>query len=83
MVAHRTILGFLAHANRAAGEPLVREAIRRCYATQVDIVQAMVDGDAEAARGWFGASMIDNMAAMLDLDEVDEPWAHVLGGRFS
>jgi hypothetical protein len=65
------------HANCAVGEPLVAEAVRRCYAKQVDTVRQML-GDDDAVRRWFGAGMLDNVVAVLGLADVDEPWAHVL-----
>lgn len=81
LVADRTIMRFLMHANCAAGEPLVRDAVRRCYAKQVDIVRQLLRGDDEAVRRWFGAGMVDNVAFTLDLPNVDEPWARVLSVR--
>ncbi|SES18890.1 hypothetical protein SAMN05216188_12583 [Lentzea xinjiangensis] len=33
-VADRAVLRFLVHANCAAGEPLVGQAVRQCYAKQ-------------------------------------------------
>ncbi|NJQ00854.1 TetR/AcrR family transcriptional regulator [Streptomyces zingiberis] len=80
LVADRNILRFLMHANCAAGEPLVRQAVRRCYAKQVATVQQLL-GDDEAVRHWFGAGMLDNVATMLGLADVDEPWARVLTAR--
>jgi AcrR family transcriptional regulator len=81
LVADRTILRFLMHANCAAGEPLVGEAVRRCYAKQVDTVRQLLGDDVEAVRTWFGAGMLDNVVAVLDLDDVDEPWARILSAR--
>ncbi|MEQ3552412.1 TetR/AcrR family transcriptional regulator [Pseudonocardia nematodicida] len=80
LVADRAILRFLMHANCAADETLVAEAVRRCYATQVDTVRRML-GDDDAVRRWFGSGMLDNVVAVLDLDGVDEPWARVLAAR--
>lgn len=80
LVADRTILRFLMHANCAVGEPLVAEAVRRCYAKQVEIVRRLL-GDDAAVRGWFGAGMLDNVVAVLGLADVDEPWAHLLTAR--
>ena len=77
LVADSAILRFLMHANCAVGEPLVAEAVRRCYAKQVDTVRQML-GDDDAVRRWFGAGMLDNVVAVLGLADVDEPWAHVL-----
>jgi AcrR family transcriptional regulator len=81
LVADRTILRFLMHANCAASEPLVRDAVRRCYAKQIDIVRQLLHGDDEAVRRWLGAGMVDNVAFTLDLPNVDEPWARVLSVR--
>ncbi|MEV1248025.1 TetR/AcrR family transcriptional regulator [Nonomuraea sp. NPDC050022] len=80
LIADRTILRFLMHANCAAGEPLVGEAVRRCYAKQVDTVRRLL-GDDDAVRRWFGAGMLDNVVAVLGLADIDEPWAHVLAAR--
>ncbi|MCX5234244.1 TetR/AcrR family transcriptional regulator [Streptomyces prunicolor] len=80
LVADRTILRFLMHANCAVGEPLVAEAVRRCYAKQVDTVRQLL-GDDDAVRRWFGAGMLDNVVAVLGLDDIDEPWAHTLTAR--
>ncbi|MFI6011276.1 TetR/AcrR family transcriptional regulator [Streptomyces sp. NPDC051243] len=80
LVADRNILRFLMHANCAVGEPLVAQAVRRCYAKQVDTVRQLL-GDDEAVRRWFGAGMLDNVVAVLGLADIDEPWAHVLTAR--
>ncbi|MEV6338688.1 TetR/AcrR family transcriptional regulator [Nocardia vinacea] len=80
LVADRTILRFLMHANCATGEPLVGQAVRRCYAKQVDTVQQLL-GDDDAVRHWFGAGMLDNVVAVLGLTDIDEPWARVLSAR--
>ncbi|MGF6885129.1 AcrR family transcriptional regulator [Nocardia sp. GAS34] len=80
LVADRTILRFLMHANCAAGEPLVGQAVRRCYAKQVDTVRQLL-GDDDAVRHWFGAGMLDNVVAVLGLADIDEPWARVLSAR--
>lgn len=80
LVEDRNILRFLMHANCAAGEPLVADAVRRCYAKQVDTVRQLL-GDDEAVRSWFGAGMLDNVVAVLGLADIDEPWAHVLTAR--
>ncbi|MFI9842957.1 TetR/AcrR family transcriptional regulator [Nonomuraea sp. NPDC051941] len=80
LVSDRTILRFLMHANCAAGEPLVGQAVRRCYAKQVDTVRQLL-GDDDAVRHWFGAGMLDNVVAVLGLADIDEPWAQVLAAR--
>lgn len=81
LVEDRTVLRFLMHANCAAEEPVVGEAVRRCYAKQVETVHQMLGGDDDAVRSWFGAGMLDNVVAVLGLPDVDEPWAQVLSAR--
>lgn len=80
LVADRNVLRFLMHANCAVGEPLVAQAVRRCYAKQVGTVRQLL-GDDEAVRRWFGAGMLDNVVAVLGLADIDEPWARVLTAR--
>src|SRR5213595_789619 len=77
LVADRNILRFLMHANCAAGEPLVGQAVRRCYAKQVDTVRRLL-GDDDVVRRWFGAGMLENVVTVLGLADLDEPWARVL-----
>ncbi|GHH27514.1 hypothetical protein [Streptomyces lanatus] len=67
-------------APAAAGEPLVAQAVRRCYAKQVDTVRQLL-GDDDAVRRWFGAGLLDNVVAVLGLADIDEPWARVLAAR--
>ncbi|AWB94181.1 TetR/AcrR family transcriptional regulator [Aeromicrobium chenweiae] len=81
LISDRTILRFLMHANCAAEEPLVGDAVRRCYAKQVDTVHTLLGGDDAAVRAWFGAGMVDNVAIVLGLADIDQPWARVLSGR--
>lgn len=38
-------------------------------------------GDDDAVRRWFSAGMLDKVAAVLGLADIDEPWAHVLTAR--
>jgi AcrR family transcriptional regulator len=80
LVADRTILRFLMHANCAAGEPLVGPAVRRCYAKQVDTVRQLL-GDDDAVRQWFSAGMLDNVVTVLELADINEPWARILTAR--
>ncbi len=80
LIEDRAVLMFLMHANCAADEPLVGDAVRRCYAKQVELVRELLGPDTEAIRQWFGAGMLDNVVVALDLSAVDEPWARTLRG---
>ncbi|MEV4626987.1 TetR/AcrR family transcriptional regulator [Micromonospora sp. NPDC049523] len=80
LIQDRDVLRFLMHANCAADEPLVGDAVRWCYAKQVELVSKLVGSD-EAVRQWFGAGMLENVTTALGLADIDEPWAHTLSGR--
>lgn len=78
LIEDRRLLMFLMHANCAANEPLVVDAVRACYAKQVELVRNLVGCDDDAIRCWFGAGMLDNVVIALDLAAVDEAWARTL-----
>ena len=80
LIEDRDILMFLMHANCAADEPLVGDAVRWCYAKQVEQLRDLLGSDEEAMRQWFGAGMLDNVVIALNLSDVDEPWARTLSG---
>ena len=80
LIEDRDILMFLMHANCAADEPLVGEAVRLCYAKQVELVRELLGPEEEAICQWFGAGMLVNVATALHLADVDEPWARTLSG---
>lgn len=69
---------FLMHANCATGEPLIAEAVRACYAQQVEVATNLLGGDEEAVRRWFSAGLLDNIVVGLGLAAIDEPWARTL-----
>jgi len=72
------ILRFLMQANCAADEPLIRDAVRTCYARQVAVVDKLLDGDDEAVRRWFAAGMLANVTTVLGLADLGDPWAQTL-----
>jgi AcrR family transcriptional regulator len=80
LIEDRGLMKFLMHANCAADEPLVGDAVRRCYAKQVDLVGRLLGSDDESIRQWFGAGMLDNVVTTLRLAELDEPWARTMSG---
>lgn len=81
IIGDRTILRFLMHANCATEEPLVGQAVRRCYAKQVDTVRRLLGDDDAAVRHWFGSGMLENVVNVLGLADIDEPWARTLAAR--
>lgn len=83
LIEDRNILRFLMQANCATDEPVIRDAVRACYAEQVMLVCELLDGDQDAVRRWFGAGMLENVVATLGLADVAEPWAKTLVGAVS
>lgn len=81
LIEDHDVMRFLMQANCASEEPVVRDAVRACYAKQTELVTALLGGDEDAVRRWFGAGMLANVATVLDLEDVDEPWARVLSAR--
>jgi AcrR family transcriptional regulator len=62
----------------AAGEPAVREALRRGFARLVAMVQEESDAGEEEIRHFFAFGMLCNVMAAMRADELDEPWARLL-----
>lgn len=81
LIEDRDVMMFLMHANCAADEPLVGDAVRQCYAKQVELVGGLLNFDEESIRQWFGAGMLENVVTALGLAEVDEPWARTMSSR--
>ncbi|RSM46465.1 TetR/AcrR family transcriptional regulator [Amycolatopsis balhimycina DSM 5908] len=81
LIQDRDVLRFLMQANCAADEPLIGEAVRTCYAKQVELVRELVGSDDEAVRHWFAAGMLENVTLSLGLADIDEPWARTLSGH--
>jgi AcrR family transcriptional regulator len=82
LIEDRTVLRFLMQASCATEEPVIRDAVRACYANQVMLVCDLLDGDQDAVRQWFGAGMLGNVVAALALSDIAEPWAAILSGGF-
>jgi AcrR family transcriptional regulator len=80
LIRNHDILMFLMQANCAADEPLVGDAVRQCYAKQVELVRNLFGSDEEAIRQWFRTGMLDNVVIALHLAEINEPWARTLTG---
>lgn len=83
LIEDRDVMRFLMQASCAADEPLVAEAVRTCYARQVELVSELLNHDDAAVRHWFGAGMLENVTLILGLSDVDEPWARTLSGQRS
>jgi AcrR family transcriptional regulator len=80
LIKDRDVMRFLMQANCAVDEPVIRSAVRACYAAQVATVSVRLGGDQQAVRDWFAAGMLDNVVAGLGLAELDSEWARTLSG---
>jgi AcrR family transcriptional regulator len=78
LVADRDLLLVLMHANCAAGEPPIRDAIRACYAKQVEYVRAVSGASDEQVRDFVATGLLANVMLAIDAATVDAPWARTL-----
>jgi AcrR family transcriptional regulator len=69
------------HSHVVAGpEPLVREAVQRCFRETYELVARESGASDAELRVWFAYGMLYDVMAAIDADQVDEPWARVLTG---
>jgi AcrR family transcriptional regulator len=64
----------------AAGEPLIRDAMRRCFDDIYELVARESGAGPEALRAWFAHGMLCNVMAAIDAEHLDAPWARALSG---
>lgn len=68
------------HANAAtAREPKVREAMREGWSVLFGTVDRLSGAADDEIRRLFAQGMLINVSAAAGFDEIDEPWARVLG----
>lgn len=79
--ADRDLLRVLMHANCAASEPVIRDAIRACYAKQVEYVRSATGAADAPIRDFFAESLLANVLVAIGADEVDAPWTRTLFAR--
>lgn len=65
----------------AAGEPLIRDAARGCFATLYELVGRESGASPDELRAWFAHGMLCNVMAALDADRIDDEWATALTGE--
>lgn len=78
LIADRDLLMLLMHGNCAAGEPAIGEAVRRCYAQQVEYVRAASGATDQELRRYFAESLLANVVMAVGAESVDAPWARTL-----
>ncbi|MFD4377569.1 hypothetical protein [Streptomyces sp. NPDC058486] len=80
LIDDRDLLLVLMHANCAASEPLIREAIRACYAKQVEYVRGASGASDEEIQQFIANGLLANALLAIDGRDVDAPWAHSAEG---
>ena len=80
ILAHdRDVLLLRLHAQTAAGnEPAIRDEVRRCFRELYTLVERESKAEPEELRTWFAYGMLCDVMALLDADQLDEPWARAL-----
>jgi AcrR family transcriptional regulator len=78
VIADRDVLMILKHAECSASEPVIGEAVRTCYAKQVEYVRAVSGASDEQIRRYFADGLLDNVMVAIDAASVDAPWARTL-----
>ncbi|MGK5554281.1 TetR/AcrR family transcriptional regulator [Actinomadura kijaniata] len=80
VVADRDLLMILMHGNCAASVPVIGEAVRACYAKQVEYIRAVSGASDERLRRYFADSLLVNVVHAVGATTVDAPWARTLRG---
>ena len=79
-VADRDLLMILMHGNCAAREPAIGEAVRVCYAKQVENLQAVSGASDEQVRRYFADEFLAGVMRAVGAEGVDALWARTLRG---
>ena len=75
----RDVLLVQLHSQVAAGaEPLVREAMQKCFRDLYELVARESGANPAQLKGWFAYGMLCNVMAAIDADTLDQPWARAL-----
>jgi len=80
VIADREVLMILMHAQCAATEPVIGEAVRACYAKQVEYVRAVSGASEEQLRRYFADGLLGQVMVAIAADSLDAPWARTLRG---
>jgi AcrR family transcriptional regulator len=80
VTADRDVLMILMHAQCSAGEPVIGEAVRACYAKQVEYIRAVSCGSDEQIRRFFADSLLSQTLVAIGASAADGPWARTLHG---
>jgi AcrR family transcriptional regulator len=66
------------HGYTACDDPDIRAAVQKGYGQLVQFVERVSGADPDTVRIFFATGMLLNVAAAMNLPELDEPWVHRL-----
>jgi AcrR family transcriptional regulator len=78
VIADRNILMILLHAQGSASDPVIGEAVRNCYAKQVEYIRAVTGASDDQIRSYFADALLKNVVIAIDATTIDAPWARTL-----
>jgi AcrR family transcriptional regulator len=78
LISDRDLLLVQLQGQAAAGEPEVREALRRGFQELFEMIERESQAPPEEIQGFFARGMLCNVIAAMQLDELQEHWAEVL-----
>jgi AcrR family transcriptional regulator len=82
LLEDRELLLVQLHAHAASPEePAIRDAMRRCFARLVDLVERESGAGPDEVRAFFAMGMLLNVLAALEAPTLDAHWAEVLAGE--
>lgn len=82
-LADRTSLLLQLQAFAACGDVEVREVVRECFAALWDAVAEQTGVDPVTVKTFLAFGMLLNTGAALDVDDLDENWAHGVRTRIN
>ncbi|GAA3035365.1 transcriptional regulator, TetR family [Actinokineospora globicatena] len=78
LIADRDLLLVLMQATCAASEPAIRDAIRTCYAREVEYIRAVSGASDTEIQHFFARGFLCNSLTAMGVDDLDTPWARTL-----
>lgn len=77
LLEDRELLLVQLHAYAACGDPEIRAATRRCFRRMWSTISGLSGAGGERLTMFVAVGMLLNVAAALELDEVDQEWAQL------
>ncbi len=81
LIRDRELLLTQLQGHAAAGEPEVRDALRRGFARLLELVERETGAAPEEIQRFFAMGMLLNVIAAMEADQLPEHWARVLASK--